>query len=153
MNISKIIEAKGSQEIFSLPASTTLTQLIREACRRNIGAMLITDDKGVLAGIVSERDIMRQCDCGADFTKVTAGEIMSRNLITISPEDDINKAMDLMIKQQIRHLPVMSRKGIAGLITVRDLLLAMRKADQEELMKLVSYLQSCVPEEESANAS
>lgn len=141
MDISKILDAKGSTKVFSVPSDTTLSQLISEMCRLHVGAMLIAGPSGALTGIVSERDILALCNRKTDFEKVTAGEIMTKDLVTVTPEDDINLAMDLMIGKKVRHLPVLSKGKIAGLITVRDLLLAMRKADQEELRMLVEYLE------------
>lgn len=142
MTIGRILETKGCTKVFTVPENTTLFALAQKAADMNVGALLIADPEGKLIGIVSERDIMRQVAKRTDLDTITAGEIMTRNLITIGPDEDVNKAMDLMIKKKIRHLPVMSQNTPVGLITVRDLLYSMRKADEEEIRMLVEYLQT-----------
>ena len=152
MDAQKILDAKGQAQanIFSVPASTTLSEFVKLACERNVGALLVTDKYGKPAGIVSERDILRQCNAGADFKKTSVGQIMSRELATVSPNDDMNAVMDLMIKRKVRHLPVVLDNKILGIITVRDLIQAMRKTDEEEMRKLVEYLQSTLVSEPNA---
>jgi len=153
MTAGRVLEIKGNSQVFSVLESTPLAELVREACRRNIGAVLVTGATGQLCGIVSERDIMRQCERQADFQRVTAGEVMTRDLATVRMEDDIDTVMDLMISRKIRHLPVLAGAQVAGVITVRDLLFAMRRADHEELQRFVEYLQSTLNERERSKHS
>ena len=145
MNIQRILDSKDSTEVFTMLSSTTLSALIKEACKRKIGALLLTDSNGKLTGIITERDILYQCNTDADFDKVTAEEIMTKNIIAATPEDDIHVAMDLMITRKIRHLPIISNGQTKGIITPRDLMHAMRQADKEEMMHFVSYLQTSLP--------
>ena len=141
MKIQKVIDAKGDSRIFSIPKSFTLTDFVKEACERKVGALLVTDEQGKMAGIISERDVIRQSYAKADFDAVLVSEVMTQNLITGSPNDDIHLAMDTMVEKRIRHLPILDGDEIKGLITVRDLISAMRKADEDENRLLVEYLQ------------
>ena len=150
MNIQRVIDIKGSTDVLSVPQNTTISELVKRACEINIGAFLITDDNGKLAGIVSERDVMHQVNAGTDFENTPVSEVMTTGIISAKPEDDINIAMDLMVSKRIRHLPVLSDHKIEGLITVRDLIHAMRKADEDELRQLVEYLQETVDSEPTA---
>jgi len=143
MDVQKILDTKtGTNSLFTIPGNTSLEEFIRQACEKKIGALLVTDNDGKPVGIVSERDVLYQCNLKTDFKKTTVGEIMTRNLIVVKPADDINTVMDLMISKKIRHLPVVSEDKVLGIITIRDLIHAMRKADQEEIHRLVEYLQS-----------
>ncbi|MBN2302178.1 MAG: CBS domain-containing protein [Lentisphaerae bacterium] len=144
MNIQNILDAKGSTALFMVSLNTSLREVVRLACEKHVGAMLVADDAGQLAGIVTERDILFQVDKRSDFDKITVGDVMTKELSTAKPTDDINIAMDLMIAKNIRHLPVVSEDKIEGLITVRDLIHAMRKADEDELKCLVEYLQASI---------
>jgi CBS domain-containing protein len=72
---------------------------------------------------------------------------MTKNLAVVSPSDDINMVMDLMITRKVRHLPVVSNNNVHGIITIRDLIMAMRQADQEEINRLVEYLQGNLNDE------
>ena len=81
--------------------------------------------------------VMDQNDTLADFVKKACELEVGAMLIA---DDDIKTAMDCMITLKIRHLPVLSGKEIAGLITIRDLILAMRQADDRETRQFVEYL-------------
>ena len=142
MKIQNVIDAKGDSRIFSIPTTYTLTDFVKEACERKVGALLVTDEHGKMAGIISERDVIRQCYAKADFDAMLVSDVMTKDLITASPDDDIHLAMDIMVQKRIRHLPILDGDEIKGLITVRDLIFAMRKADADEKDLLVKYLQS-----------
>lgn len=146
MKIQAILDTKGSEKVFTITASATLTELVNQVANKNIGALLVTNASGDVTGIISERDVVRQCSKSMDFDNITVGEIMTKDVVTAHPDDDMNVAMDMMVTKKIRHLPVLSEGTIHGLITVRDLIYAMREADKEELHKLVSYLQESISE-------
>ena len=149
LTVQSVLDAKGSGEVITIPAAATLAEFVRQACDLNIGAILARDDDGNVAGILTERDILRQCCRKADFDKVTVDDVMTRKLITVAPSDDIHVAMDLMFQKKIRHLPVMAGQEFKGVITVRDLIHAMRKADQDEINSFVAYLQGSLNQAET----
>ena len=142
MKVQTVIDTKGDSRIFSIPLTYTLTDFVKEACERNVGALLVTDEQGKMAGIISERDMIRQCYEKADFDTTLVSEVMTKDLITASPDHDIHDAMDILVQKKIRHLPILDGDEIKGLITVRDLISAMRKSDKDETRLLVEYLQS-----------
>ena len=146
LNVQSVLNAKGSSEVITISAAMTLTEFVRQTVEHNIGAMLARDDAGDIAGILTERDILRQCYKKADFDKVAVSDVMTRNMITVTPEDDIHVAMDLIFQKKIRHLPVMTNKTLLGIITGRDLIYAMRKADKDELTYFISYLKDSLNE-------
>jgi len=142
MKIQNVLDAKGDSRIFSIPTTYTLTDFVNEACERKVGALLVTDEHGKMAGIISERDVIRQCYAKADFDTMLVSEVMTKDLITASPDHDIHDAMDILVQKKIRHLPILEGDEIKGLITVRDLISAIRKSDKDETHLLVEYLQS-----------
>lgn len=146
LTVQSVLDAKGSAEVITIPAAKTLAEFVRQTVERNIGAMLARDAAGNIVGILTERDILRQCYKQAEFDKVTVGDVMTRDLVTVAPGDDIHVAMDLMFQKKIRHLPVMADQTFLGVITVRDLIYAMRKADKEELNCFIAYLQNSLGE-------
>ncbi len=142
MKIQNVLDAKGDSRIFSIPTTYTLTDFVKEASERKVGALLVTDAQGKMEGIISERDVIRQCYAKADFDTTLVSEVMTKDLITASPDHDIHDAMDILVQKKIRHLPILDGDEIKGLITVRDLISAMRKSDKDETRLLVEYLQS-----------
>lgn len=153
INVADILNSKGSNAVFTISETATLSELVNEFYTRKIGALIATNSTGDPVGIVSERDVMRPCSEKADFDTWRVSDIMTKKLITVQADDDVNIAMDQMIAKKIRHLPVMSNTGFQGIITVRDLLHAMREADKGDVQALVEYLQNAVDDHVPAPAA
>ena len=145
LNIRRILDAKGTRDVFMLSQDVPLSTVVREACARKMGAVLLSGPDGKLAGIITERDVLHQCNQRVDFDHTLASSVMQKNLIVARPDDDINCVMDLMVNRSIRHLPVVSDQGLEGIITVRDLMFAIRKSDREAVDEFVKYLQTAMP--------
>ena len=144
ITIKQILDVKGYSEVFTITDSLPLSEFVRIACEKKIGALVVTKGANDLAGIVTERDVLYQCDKKVDFTKVLIGDVMTKNIVTININDGIQAAMDLVFAKGIRHLPVMDGPKIMGLITVRDIIRAIRKGDEDEIRHFMDYLHNCV---------
>lgn len=142
ITIKQILDVKGYSDVFTIKASSPLSEFVRIACEKKIGALVVAGDDGKLAGIITERDVLYQCNKKVDFTKVKIGDVMTKNIVTIDINDGIQSAMDLMFAKSIRHLPVMDGPKIMGMITVRDVIRAIRKGDEDEMKHFMAYLQS-----------
>jgi len=144
ITIKQILDVKGYADVFSIKTSLPVSEFIRIACEKKIGALVVTEDTNELAGIITERDVLYQCNKNVDFTQVKIGDVMTRNIVTIDINDGIQSAMDLMFTKSFRHLPVMDGPKIMGMITVRDIIRAIRKGDEDEKRNFVDYLQNSV---------
>ena len=90
--------------------------------RYNLGSLPVCTSEGNLKGIVTDRDIVLRCvaeDTPADQTRIK--EIMSRAVVTISPDDELTKATELMSEGQIRRLPVVNEGKLVGILSLADL--------------------------------
>jgi CBS domain-containing protein len=142
MKLSRVLEIKGNADLDTISWEAYVADFIRAAVKKNIGAMPVVNDTGDIVGMISERDILRHCEKQTDFKTTHIVSLMSRDIITAQVSDDINTAMDLMIKGKMRNLPILDGKKFMGMITVRDLIYALRKADELEMQKLVEYLKT-----------
>jgi CBS domain-containing protein len=142
MKLSRVLELKGNPDKDTISWEAYVADFIRLAVKKNVGAIPVVDNTGKIVGIISERDILRHCERGTDFKQTHIVSVMTRDLITAQVDDDINKAMDLMIKGRMRNLPVLNGEAYEGMITVRDLIYALRKADELEMQKLVDYIKT-----------
>jgi CBS domain-containing protein len=106
--------------VATIDAGATLAEAAEALAAVEVGAMCVIED-GRLAGIVSERDVVTHVAAGADLTHLTAGEVMSNDLVTVSPDDSVLEAAKRMEDAQVRHLPVLDGGDIAGIISMRDL--------------------------------
>ncbi len=140
MTIASILSSKGS-DIFTITLPQTLLEVCATLRQHRIGAIVIVDDNGKLAGILSERDIVRRiAENGPDALNADASECMTSNVVTCSPEDTIQTAMARMSEGRFRHIPVVENENLVGMISIGDLV-KRRIADAErEAEDLKNYL-------------
>lgn len=127
MTVRAILKGKGAAVVTAVPGETLqrIAQLIAEY---RIGAVLIMDTDGRPSGIVSERDIVNSLAAfGAAALSMTAGEAMSRKLLTCRPVDTADEILTLMTNNRVRHLPVMEDGQMVGIISIGDVV--KRKLD------------------------
>lgn len=116
-------------------------ELVATIASRRIGAVLVLSDDGALAGIVSERDVVKALAAkGPDIHMMQAGDIMTRSVTTVTPATTINEAMELMDRGYFRHLPVLDNGALVGIISVRDVVRARIERQAEETEGLRSYI-------------
>jgi len=117
-------------------SAQTVAQLMRD---RNVGAVLICESQETkrLVGIVTDRDLtLRIVAAGCDPKATCAGDVMTPELFTCSPEDDVQKALELMERHQVRRIPVVDQENrIVGIITQGDI--AIRLRDPQKIAEVV----------------
>jgi CBS domain-containing protein len=138
MNIANILARKGSMAVTVLPE-----QSIREAlallARHNIGALVaVQGDHPV--GILSERDIVREAARNEGFLARTVADLMTRNVITGQPHDDLLTVAHTMTERRIRHLPVVDQDRLIGMVSIGDVVKAQRDHYQGEVDTLQTQL-------------
>jgi predicted transcriptional regulator len=101
-----------------------LRALATTLMEESIGAALVRGPHHVI-GLVSERDIARAIAEGANPDRVTVEEIMSEELVTVAPNDDLLDAVHRMLDAEVRHLPIMEDGVVAGIVSARDALRAL----------------------------
>ena len=143
MLIGNILKTKGSQ-VVSVKTQDGVASITRTLAQHRIGAVLVMEHDGTVLGIVSERDIVRAlASLGESVTRMTAGQLMTRVLFTVSPRSTVQDALQLMTDRRIRHLPVLEQDGtLAGLISIGDLVkarIAEAEHEAEELKLFVTH--------------
>lgn len=139
MRIARILESKGSQVVTTGP-DTSLGDAVRLLAENRIGAVVVIDD-GDPVGIFTERDLLRfMATESPDFEGTRVSELMTRELITASPTDDVASAMETMRVKHFRHLPVIDDGRMVGIVSARDVLDALRRSTQEENEHLKTYI-------------
>jgi CBS domain-containing protein len=101
-----------------------LQQLATTLVEESIGAALVRGPHGAI-GLVSERDVARAIADGADPDRVTVEQIMTDELVTVAPNDDLLDAVHRMLEAEVRHLPVMDGGVVTGIVSARDALQAL----------------------------
>ncbi len=120
MELSNIIASREGK-VITVGIDEKITEVIRTLAVERLGAVVVMDDDGKLAGIISERDIVRALnERGAGVRDVGVGDLMTRSVITCTPENSIEEVMELMTSHQIRHLPVVDGDALLGVVSMLD---------------------------------
>ncbi len=124
MKVADILKAKGA-EVMTVKPDESVAALAQRLRLAGVGAMLVSQDGDSLDGIVSERDIAYALPArGADLHEVRVSELMTRTVITCSPQDSCGEVAKIMTSRRIRHLPVKEGARIIGVISIGDVLKA-----------------------------
>ena len=139
MKVAEILQAKGTK-VFSITSDITVYEALKAMGERNIGALLVVEDQQLM-GIISERDYARKIILkGKSSHDTLVKEIMTEKVISISPEDNIDKCMELMSERHIRHLPVMKDGIVTGIISITDVVTAIIASQKETISYLHNYI-------------
>ncbi|HYD07241.1 MAG TPA: CBS domain-containing protein [Reyranella sp.] len=140
MFVSDILSQKGGL-VFTVTPGTTLAQIAQQLSTRRIGSVLVMADADRVAGIVSERDIVRALSQhGAAALDLEAHRVMTRNVETCHPDDSIERVMELMTGGRFRHLPVLDHGELIGLISIGDVVKARLEETRHETEALKAYI-------------
>ena len=120
MNVKAILAAKGG-EIICIEPTADLAAATQLLSANRIGAVLIRGAGGHIAGILSERDIVRALSQhGAAALALPIGQVMTREVTTCTEEDNVATIMERMTAGKFRHMPVVSKGHLVGLISIGD---------------------------------
>lgn len=111
-----------SRRVISVGRAEPVSAAVRLLHRHNLGALPVCDDAGHLRGMITDRDIVIRClASGADPAATPVSEIMSRGIVSASPEDSAERAAALMARDRVRRLPVAENGRLVGMVTLGDL--------------------------------
>ena len=140
MKIRDILATKGS-DVHAIGVDNTVLDAVAWLVELRIGALLVREADGGVAGIISERDVLRECrHRSAELARTRVGEVMTRNLVVCGGDDDIDHVMGVMTTKRIRHLPVMDGDRVAGMVSIGDLVKATIEQTDYENRFLKEYI-------------
>ena len=140
MSVASILKHKGYQ-VLSVNPTATITDVIALLSEHRVGAVLVMDAAEQMLGIVSERDIVHSLAAnGARTLEMSAGQLMTRVVRTVSPQTTEVEAMTMMTASRVRHLPVMEHGALIGLISIGDVVKARIMQQEHEVDSLKAYV-------------
>jgi CBS domain-containing protein len=142
MTIADILRSKGTSVVTVSP-DTPVQEALRLLVEHNIGAVLVVDER--LRGIFTERDVLRSA--ATDVQRLESAqvrELMTANVITAAPDTNIQHVMTVMSERGIRHLPVLENGAVRGIISMRDVINALRQNAEAENQQLHAYITGTV---------
>lgn len=142
MLVETILQTKGVI-VHTLPETGTLADAVQALNSHNIGAVVITDTKGSIVGILSERDIVRRL--GKDTATALAlsiGDCMTRGVVTCTRTTPIAEVMERMTNKRIRHMPVAEGSRLIGIVSIGDVVKHKIEEAEREAADLREYIAS-----------
>lgn len=136
MKVTEILRSKGADVITIWPGAS-LRSAVEQMTKRNVGALVVVDDKGKVVGLLSERDVVRALAGSAERALAeSVSDVMARRPVVCGPDDRLADLMAVMTEHRVRHLPVVQHDHLIGLVSIGDLV----KARLQELVLESSVL-------------
>lgn len=144
MKVSVILQKKGSAEVATIDPAVATSDAVRELSRRRIGALVVTSADGEIAGIISERDIVRRLgEEGPSALMRPVAEIMTTTVQTCTPEDTAFDLLGRMTQGRFRHMPVIAADGgMDGILSIGDVVKARLEEIEAENAAMADMLSS-----------
>ncbi|HEX3045210.1 MAG TPA: CBS domain-containing protein [Bacillota bacterium] len=122
MKVADLLKNKD-QTVYSVTSDESVFAVMRKLVEYRIGALIVMEPQGRIMGIISERDILKAVyeNCDTFKTKKVA-DLMTTNLLVAIPEDDLEYAMGIMTQNRIRHIPIVTKEGVVGIISIGDII-------------------------------
>jgi len=140
MQVSQILDSKG-HAVITIRPEATVAEALRVLWLEGIGALVVTDEIGKVAGMISERDIIRGLAAqGNEFLGEPIEARMETSVITCTPETWVEELMNEMTERRVRHLPVVEDGKLVGIVSIGDILKNRLQELENETCTLRGYL-------------
>jgi CBS domain-containing protein len=137
--ISVLLERKNA-EVCSVSPTMTVAEAVAEMNRHRIGSVVVLDG-GRLAGIFTERDVLRRVvGAGVDPLRATVAEVMTADLVTVTPATTVDEAMEIFTEKRCRHLPVLENGRLVGVLSIGDVTRWSVESHRAEAEQLKNYI-------------
>lgn len=119
--VAQILRAKRGKAVHTIGPRSTVYEVVQAMAEHGIGALLVVEDQRIV-GIVTERDYARKIVLAGRTSKETpVADIMTREVLFVSPQQTTEECMALMTENRVRHLPVLDKGQLVGLVSIGDL--------------------------------
>ena len=140
MSVRSILRTKG-QRVVTVTQAETIRDVVATLSREKIGVVVVSDDGAAVAGILSERDIVKGlAEQGAKLLDLTARDLMTRAPTPANLDMPILHVLDTMTQGRFRHMPVVDNGKLAGLVSIGDAVKARLDALESEAEHLKEYI-------------
>jgi CBS domain-containing protein len=142
MRIHELLRRKGF-DVITVRPTTLVSDALALLKEHNLGAVVVSTDGKQIAGIMTERDVVRRLCEGSDFLDSPVSDVMTTEVLTCRSEESVQSLMDTMTEQRIRHLPVVDDFGrLAGLVSIGDVVkshISQIEFERDQLEGYVSH--------------
>ena len=140
MLIEHILRRKG-RDVVTVAADETVTRAVAVLGEHNVGALVVASGEGEIVGILSERDVVRALAAdGPAILKRHVSDLMTAEVTTCGPRATVDELMSVMTERRIRHIPVVDEEGLAGIVSIGDIVKTRIGELETETETLHDYL-------------
>jgi CBS domain-containing protein len=140
VRVSSLLAQKGSA-VVTISSTATVADAVAELERHGIGALVVSADGAHIDGIVSERDVVRALGHrGAALLEEPVGAIMTAQVVTASPHDEVESLMSTMTDNRVRHVPIVADGCLCGLVSIGDVVKSRIGELEKDRQELVEYI-------------
>src|SRR6516165_1033088 len=144
-NVSAILAHKKVSSVWSIGPNAMVGDVIQLMDEKNVGALPVMN-KDKLIGIVSERDCTRRVILkGKSFKETPVSDIMTKQVLTVTPTDSVTECMEIMTANRVRHLPVLEGTNLVGILSIGDVLKWLLSVQTATIDQLKSYITGSYP--------
>lgn len=144
MKVKEILEKKGNQ-VYKISEKMTASDGVMEMSKHKIGSLLVLDEDNQLTGIITERDILYKChERGGDHKKTPVKDLLTPmdQLIIGTLDDTTTYLMKVMTQKKIRHIPILDKEKIVGIVSIGDVIKIMLEESEQEAHLLREFVQN-----------
>lgn len=141
MTVRSILDEKG-RDVFTMRPTITLAEAAQVLAQKRIGALILVDESGEIAGILSERDVVRMIGTkGPECLSESVADVMTLKVLTCTEDATLHQVMDTMTRGRFRHLPVVRDGRLIGIVSIGDVVkrrIEDAERDAEEMRTYIS---------------
>ena len=138
--VRKLIDDKTETRIYTVPSAATVFDALQVMCEGNTGAVLVTENEKFV-GIFTERDYARDGEVkGRSARDTIVSDVMTKQMVLIKPETTLEECVELMGRYHVRHLPVLEKDRVVGIVSIRRLAEALLEQKQGTIFELENYI-------------
>src|SRR5512147_414010 len=138
--VRTLLDEKTERKIYTVPSTATVFYALQVMCEGNTGAVLVTEGEKIV-GIFTERDYAREGEVkGRSARDTIVSDVMTSQMVLIKPETSLEECAELMGKYHVRHLPVLEKDRVVGVVSIRRLAEALLEQQKGAIVKLESYI-------------
>lgn len=142
--IAHVLAKKGTQ-VYTINEAATVFEAVKQMVELNTGCLLVTEEEEI-RGIVTERDYLRGIVLAGRTSRATlVREIMTSRIVVVQPDTSVEEGMAIMTDRRIRHLPVVDKGKLAGLVSIGDLVKQISQDRKFEIQYLTDYITGKYP--------
>ena len=141
-SMTAFVQSLTKRNCLTVLATTSLEEVVRVLARNSIGALVVVSKNGKIEGIVSERDIVRRLSWSVTINDLTASDVMTKDVISVTTNVTSSDLMQVMTENKCRHLPIVRGSRLIGMVSIGDVVKRLLEKYNAEVEQMRSFINS-----------